>query len=489
MGVKTQDLGSVHNAREQAEQPVVPFRVTLPFSERRALLTVVDALIVNGAVLAALYLWARVDGSAFELAFVRPRWFWFPLLTALWWLLAHLGDLYDVPVAGQRLEATQRIGWVGLGLLIVYLAVYFFLPRNVLPRWFFLFFMGIALTGVLTWRWAYATIFTLPSFRRRVLIAGAGWAGRTIAQALARHSNADYHVVGFVDDAPQKQGARVAGLPVMGSSRDLLAVVQAQRVDEVVVAVTHRMRGGLFQALMDCRAAGVHVIRMPALYEQLTRRVPVEHVERGWVIEAVNDLPTLHRPAQWVKRLLDVALGLVGALIFLFLLPFLALAITLDCPGPIFYRQLRLGLGGQPYRIFKLRTMVPHAEEDGQARWAAADDERITRTGRFLRKMRLDELPQVFNVLRGEMSIVGPRPERPEFIAELQERIPFYRTRLCVKPGLTGWAQIHYGYGNSVEDALIKLQHDLYYIRHWSPWLDLYVVLKTVGVVLRCGGT
>ena len=150
---------------------------------------------------------------------------------------------------------------------------------------------------------------------------------------------------------------------------------------------------------------------------------------------------------------------------------------------------MRLGLGGCPYRMFKLRTMVPDAEEDGHARWATTDDERITRVGRFLRKTRLDELPQVFNVLRGEMSIVGPRPERPEFIAGLQELVPFYRTRLVVKPGMTGWAQIHYGYGNSVEDALAKLQYDLYYIRHWSLWMELYVIFKTVGVMLRFEGT
>jgi lipopolysaccharide/colanic/teichoic acid biosynthesis glycosyltransferase len=187
--------------------------------------------------------------------------------------------------------------------------------------------------------------------------------------------------------------------------------------------------------------------------------------------------------------MLDIGLGLLGALIFISLLPFLALAITLDCPGPILYRQARSGLGGRPYRMLKLRTMVPDAEEDGLARWASVDDERITRVGRFLRKTRLDELPQVFNVLHGEMSIVGPRPERPEFIAELQDKIPFYRTRLVVKPGLTGWAQIHYGYGNTVEDALVKLQYDLYYIRHWSLWMELYVIFKTIGVMFRFGGT
>jgi exopolysaccharide biosynthesis polyprenyl glycosylphosphotransferase len=354
---------------------------------------------------------------------------------------------------------------------------------------FFLLFVGIAVTSVVLWRWICATIFTLLPFRHRVLITGAGWAGCTMAQVLASHSNADYDVVGFVDDDPGKQGATVVDLPVLGTGRDLLVLVKEHQVDEVVMAITHHVDGELFQALMECRARGVHVTRMPVLYEQLTRRVPVEHVEQGWVIESMNDLPALHRPTQWVKRGLDIALGLLGALVFLILLPFLALAVMLDCPGPIFYHQVRLGIGGQPYRMLKLRTMVPNAERDGHARWARTDDERITRVGRILRKTRLDELPQVFNILRGEMSIVGPRPERPEFIAELQEQIPFYRTRLVVKPGLTGWAQIHYRYGNSVEDALVKLQYDLYYIRHWSLWLDLYVVFKTLGVMLRGQGT
>jgi exopolysaccharide biosynthesis polyprenyl glycosylphosphotransferase len=487
--VEAQIAPAAQGTQAGGEQSAPALRVALRVAERRALLVVGDTLLVNGAVVAALYLWAKLAGRPFGLAFVGSRWFWFPLLTVLWWLLATLSDLYDIPTAGQRFEIMRRIGVVGLGLLIIYLAAYFLLPRNVLPRVFFLLFVGIALTGVLLWRWTCAAIFTLPPFRRRVLIAGAGWAGRTIAQVLASYSSADYHVVGFVDDDPDKQGATVAGLPVLGCSHDLPALVRAQQVDEVVTAITHQMEGALLQALMDCRAVGVHITRMPVLYEQLTRRVPVEHVEQGWVVESMHDLPTMHRVERWTKRMLDIALGLLGALIFVSLLPFLALAITLDCPGPILYWQARSGLGGRPYRMLKFRTMVPDAEEDGLARWASVDDERITRVGRFLRKTRLDELPQVFKVLQGEMSIVGPRPERPEFIAELQDKIPFYRTRLVVKPGMTGWAQIHYGYGNTVEDALIKLQYDLYYIRHWSLWMELYVIFKTIGVMLRFVGT
>ncbi|MBN1814659.1 MAG: sugar transferase [Anaerolineae bacterium] len=475
-------------AQDWQNRPDPTFRVTLPFSERRVLLAIGDACVVNTAVVAALYIWAVVGGNLpFGLEDLRANWIWFPTLTVLWWFLARLTDLYDVAVAGRRLDVTQRVGIAGISLLMVYLVTYFFL-RGALPRIFFLCFAVLVLVGIWLWRWTYATVFALPPFRQRVLIAGAGSAGCTMAQLLGSLES-EYNVIGFVDDDPEKQSQAVAGLPILGGSCDLPTLVRERRVDKVVVAVTHQMGGELFQALIDCHTAGVHVVSMPVQYEQLTRRIPVEHVERGWVIASMNDLSALERPARWIKRLLDLALGGIGMLTLLLLLPFLAPAIALDSRGPVFYRQVRLGQGGRPFAVLKLRTMIASAESDGKPRWASENDARITRTGRILRKTRLDELPQVLNVLRGEMSMVGPRPERPEFIHDLQDQIPFYRTRLCVRPGLTGWAQVHYEYGNSVEDALIKLQYDLYYIRHWSLWLDLYVIFKTVGVVLRGGGT
>jgi len=452
------------------------------------LLIVVDVLLVSFAVLVALWLWAWVGERAFTLDFVQARWFWFPLLTGAWWLLAALSDLYNVPVAGRRTEVTWRIALVVLGMGISYLAVYFVSPRNALPRLFFLFFSAVALIGTVLWRWAYATVFTLPPLSRRILIVGAGWAGRTLAQALAGRDGADYHVIGFVDDDPEKQGAEVAGLPVLGGSSDLRALVQAHQADEVVLAVTHAMRGELFQALMDCRAIGIRVMRMPDLYERLTKRIPVEHVDEGWALDALNGFSALAHLGRAAKRLLDLACGLVGLVGLGLFIPLVALAIWLEDRGPIFYTQVRSGLDDKPFRVLKFRTMCSGAEEDGQPQWARRNDRRVTRVGRLLRKIRLDELPQVINVLRGEMSVVGPRPERPEIIAELEEQIPFYRTRLIVKPGLTGWAQIHYGYGSSVKDALIKLQYDLYYIRYQSVWLDLYIILRTAGVLLRFQG-
>jgi exopolysaccharide biosynthesis polyprenyl glycosylphosphotransferase len=238
----------------------------------------------------------------------------------------------------------------------------------------------------------------------------------------------------------------------------------------------------------DVALNGVRISLLPDLYEQIYHKIPIEYVDPSWVLHVIQGRPIFNRLQLAVKRLLDLGLVLASLPILVLVLPVIALAIRLDSIGPIFYHQIRCGRAGRPFSIFKFRTMSINAELDGQPRWATQSDVRITRVGRILRKTRLDELPQLINVLRGEMSLIGPRPERPEFVEMLQQQIPFYRTRLMVKPGLTGWAQIHYDYGNSVEDALIKLQYDFYYLRYWSVWLDLYVAFRTFAVVLKLKG-
>ena len=464
------------------------FRVAVSSSERKALLILGDMLLTNGVALAALALWARLDGRPFTLDFVRNRWVWFPFLTIAWWGLAQLGDLYDVSTMARFLDVLGRVSVALIGLVIGYLIIFFGSPRNALPRLFFLFFcIGISL-GAILWRWIYAALFSLPGLCHRALIVGAGWAGCTLAQALAEQKPSGYDAVGFVDDDLAKRDATLSDLPVLGGSADLVALTAKHGIDEVIVAITHALEPALFQALMDCQARGIHVVRMPAFYEELTRRVPVEHIDQVWVLDALNGSASLSNLAQLAKRALDLLLGALGLVGLGVILPSIALAVALDDRGPLFYTQVRCGRGGKGFRVFKFRTMRVDAERDGRARWAEKNDDRITRVGRFMRKVRLDELPQVINVVRGEMSIVGPRPERPEFIIDLEKEIPFFRTRLVVKPGLTGWAQIHYEYGNSIEDALIKLQYDLYYIRHRTIWLDLYVILRTIRVVLGGGG-
>jgi exopolysaccharide biosynthesis polyprenyl glycosylphosphotransferase len=320
------------------------------------------------------------------------------------------------------------------------------------------------------------------------LILGVEKREQAIAQLLQQGSPLNYHVLGYADTVRASPGVNPADLSVLGHTSDLLRLVDQLRVDEVVVATNNEVTEELFQLLVACQAHGVQVSYLPNLYEKLYRRIPVGDINPAWALYAMQGQPIFNRLRLISKRILDLVFIFLSLPILGLLLPFLALAVRLDSPGPVFYRQLRSGRAGKTFSIIKFRTMVVDAEKDGRARWATENDPRITRVGRFLRKTRLDELPQLINILKGDMSLVGPRPERPEFIEELQKAIPFYRVRLLVKPGLTGWAQIHYDYGNSVEDALIKLQYDFYYIRYWSLWLDLYTLFKTVYVVLRFKG-
>ena len=322
--------------------------------------------------------------------------------------------------------------------------------------------------------------------RNRVLIVGGGERAQAIARVLQQTSPKYCDIVGFVDDDFRSNGSMLEHRLLLGKTVDLPRLVIQNQVQEVVVALDNYLEEKLFRLLIECQERGIRVSYMPDLHEKLRYSVPVEHIDPTWALGIMQKLPN---PFQlFVKRLLDILFGIVGLLNLATILPFVALAIYLDSPGPIFYRQVRAGRSGKPFSIIKFRTMSVDAEKDGKACWATEGDVRITRVGRFLRQTGMDELPQVLNVLRGEMSIVGPRPERPQFIKHLEREIPFYRTRLMVKPGLTGWAQVRYKYGNSVKDALIKLQYDCYYLRHWSLWLDLSIILQTIKVLLKFRG-
>jgi exopolysaccharide biosynthesis polyprenyl glycosylphosphotransferase len=274
----------------------------------------------------------------------------------------------------------------------------------------------------------------------------------------------------------------------MGSSPHLLNLIDVYHVSDIVIAINGEIQGATFQTILDAQEKGVEVMRMPILYEEMTGRVPVHHLESDWIIRSCVDGLHVSGFYELTKRLLDVLGGMVGVLIFAFTYPFLALAVYMDTGLPIFYSQPRLGRGGLIFTIYKYRTMRQDAEADGEVRTTVENDPRVTRVGNFLRKTRLDELPQFWNVLRGEMSLVGPRAERPELVAEYQKQIPFYRARLLVKPGLTGWAQINYGYVASVTETAVKIEYDLFYIKHRTLGMDFQIILRTIGTVFRRTG-
>jgi exopolysaccharide biosynthesis polyprenyl glycosylphosphotransferase len=459
----------------------------LRLSERRALLVLGDAVCACLGMLLALWLWPLTSGAVFSLGYLFSKTSWFLVLVPVW-LLVNSGQYNLRRAAFLQETLTGLLSTAGIAMLL-YLGVYFLAPRDLLPRLVVLYFVVASSTFELTWRMLYIRIFVSSYFQRRALVIGAGWAGRAIIQALSEFQAWHYSIVGVIDDDPAQLGLTIEGVPVLGGHERLLAAAQAEQVSELILAITGEVRGELFQALLDCQAHGLPVVRVLRLYEQITGRVPIEHLEADWLVTSFIERVRLDGSFLVAKRLLDLAGGLLGLAPLLVLLPWIALAIRMESPGPVFYRQVRAGPGGRRFRLLKFRTMIDGAEVDGQARWASTADARVTRVGRWLRRARLDELPQILNVLKGDMSLVGPRPERPELITVLEQEIPFYRARLLVKPGLTGWAQINYGYGRSVDDAQVKLQYDLYYIKHQSLWLELIILLRTVEVVLGMKGS
>lgn len=457
----------------------------LSVTERRSLLILGDIAVTLVAAWLALWLWTLTAQQPFT-EFLQLRWPWLLILPAAW--LALNIDSYDLHRPSQSAEAWREM-LTSTGLASgLYLVIYFFAPRDLLPRLAVFYFIASAALLGLCWRVLHARLLSLAQFQRRVLIIGAGRAGREIIAALREFQPAQYAVVGVIDDSPRKHRTAVGNTLVIGGHEHLPSALETLSVSEIVLAINGDIEGRTFQALLDCRARGVPIVRMTSLYEQLTGRVPLDHLNADWVIAAYLDQNRTRLPYLLFKHLLDISLALFGLVLLTVLLPLIALAIRLEGPGPIFYRQTRLGQAGKPFTLYKFRSMVPDAEREG-ARWATRDDARVTRVGGFLRRTRLDEAPQLWNVLRGEMSLIGPRPERPEFIEELEGQIPFYRARLIVKPGLTGWAQVNYGYASTVAGAALKLQWDLYYIKYRSLWLDLVILARTLGVVLRLQGT
>lgn len=461
----------------------------LQISERRLLLRLGDAVCNFLAVLIALRIWAFVGSRDYNLGFILVNSWWFVLLEALWFMIASANDFYDLKIAADWMRSAATLFQIVIQITIVYLVIFFVSPRDALPRLFILYYAITSIILITVWRTWRPFLIGWTYQPRRAMVVGSGWAARAILEVLETEAKNEYEVVGVVSH-PSTHAEIDQTVTVLRDGKLLAATAESLNASEIILAYGSEMPGDMFQGLMDAYEQGYTITPMPILYEQVTGRVPIEHVsESSWMIVLPIETNLLFNPYPMLKRLMDITLSLIGSLIFALMLPLIALAVTLDSPGPIFYRQERVGKGGRTFKILKLRTMIPEAEKVSGPQWAADNDPRITRTGKFLRKTRLDEVPQLINVLRGDMSLVGPRPERPFFVEKLSQNIPFYRTRNIIKPGVTGWAQVKYNYGNSVEDALVKLQYDLYYIRHQSIILDALIMLRTIGKMLKFAGT
>jgi exopolysaccharide biosynthesis polyprenyl glycosylphosphotransferase len=297
-----------------------------------------------------------------------------------------------------------------------------------------------------------------------------------------------FFLVGFMDDDPTKAGKELGGFPILAGNDRLLEIIEANVISEIVIAITGEMKGSTFQKLLDAQQSGIEIIPMPSLYEELLNRVPIHHLESEWLIRSFVNDARVDGFYELAKRLLDILLSLAGLGICIVLAPITAILILLDSGFPILYDQVRSGKSGKLYNIYKFRTMYRDAEKDGRVQVTHEHDDRITHVGNILRRSHIDELPQFWNVLRGDMSIVGPRAERPELIIEYQKHIPLYRARLLVKPGITGWAQINFGYSATIPQTVVKLEYDLYYIKHRNILMDILIILRTMTQVIGFQG-
>lgn len=368
-----------------------------------------------------------------------------------------------------------------LGVAVAYL-LFFFLPDGHVAQDSIGFAVLYALVGVPLLRRALVSPRAARLLAHRVLVIGTGPEARAVDRALAASNRSAIVVVGFYEVAPGSEPA-VARSRIIPAGASFEDAVNRLGVAEVIVAVQEQ-RGGVLplRQLLDCRLRGVRVTDFLGFFERVRGEVPVESLKASWLIFGDGFRQDWFRTA--VKRVFDLVISLALLILALPVLAITAAAIFLETGGPIIYRQDRAGRGGIPFTLLKFRSMRLDAEGDGDARWATRDDERVTRVGRFLRRSRIDELPQLWNVLKGEMSFVGPRPERPCFVAELTQAIPFYAVRHSVKPGITGWAQVRYSYAASVTDTATKLRFDLYYVKNHSLLLDVLILVDTVRVVL-----
>ena len=400
----------------------------------------------------------------------------------------HYADLYDLRTITDTRDLLVRL-FQALGATSLILAVvYFWFPEWVIGRGVFLLSALLVISLILTWRLMFGWMTRHVAPRERLLLVGTNPASVELARELfERRQELGVEIVGFVDPDPERVGTHVLNPGVVGTIDDIPSLVPRLSVDRVVVSLSEA-RGRLpMDRLLDMRLQnGVMFDHLASVYEEYTGKIAVENLRPSWLIFSDGFRKT--RASMAAKRAFDISLSLLGLIVGLPVMVLVAIAVRLTSRGPVFYHQDRVGLNGRIFMVHKFRTMRQDAEAATGPVWSRPNDVRITTVGRFLRRTRLDELPQLWNVLRGDMSFVGPRPERPEFVKDLTEKIPFYGQRHVVKPGLTGWAQVRYTYGASVEDAIEKLQYDLYYIKNLTFSLDIVIVLDTIKtVVLRRG--
>lgn len=429
----------------------------------------------------AVYLRFGSEGAGYEL--IERHGFLKAGLASAFCLIAfYLFDLYDFVVMHDRRELVLRLVQA-LGLAWMALALMFYVfPQLMIGRGVALLALPLALTLMVSWRVSIHWFLGHPDFGERILIVGSGNLAVEVAREVLERPDAGYRIVGFVGTDTGLLGKSLINPRVIAVTSELAEVVRRENIDRIVVAMGER-RGQLpTQELLQLSLAGTVTIEEGASFsERVTGRVSLSMLRPSWLIFSGRGRQA--RISGITRSVVHRIVALIGAILSLPIVLLTAVLIKLDSRGPIFYQQERVGKNGRPFTLVKFRSMRVDAEEAGPV-WASKDDDRVTRLGRIIRKIRIDEIPQFWNILSGDMNFVGPRPERPHFVAQLADEIPYYEQRHLIPPGLTGWAQIKYPYGASIEDARQKLQYDLYYVKNQSLILDAIVLFETVKIIL-----
>jgi len=448
-------------------------------SERKVLLRIFDVV----SVLALLY----VVGLVFDFDYFKitsDHWFWSIVLAIYLTLFATIFELYDLQKASRFEIVVQNIILTSSVTVLFYLLTPFLtpeLPENRLQIVFFYISINFSL---FIWRYADIVLISAPRYYKRVLLICNSIDIDSLIISLQK-SDPNYKVIGYVNtNSDQYILSEFSELKKFRKS-NIEEVIKEESISEIVIATTSSsgITASLNNQLISLLEKGVPIREYTQVYEEITHRVPVQHVERDFYKYFPFSRSNSNKLYLFFHRVLDLLFSVIGLSFGLLIIPIIFIGNLMANKGPLFYTQERVGHNGKHFKIFKLRSMIINAEKDG-AVWASEKDPRVTKFGRFLRKSRFDEIPQFINVIKGNMSVIGPRPERPVFVKELSEKIPFYEIRHIVKPGVTGWAQVNAKYGSTDDDALEKLQYDLYYIKHRSLFLDISIVFKTLSTII-----
>jgi sugar transferase (PEP-CTERM system associated) len=454
---------------------------TRRFNARTVLLILAEAGLLFGGLIVAVYL--RLGASDAEYELIEQHGFYKAGIATAFCLSAfYLYDLYDFVIMHDRRELVLRL-IQALGLAWVALAIAFYLfPHLMIGRGVSLIALPLALLAMVSWRLVIHWFLGHPEIGERILIVGSGPLAVEMAREALGRPDAGYRIVGFADNDPELIGKSLINPKVIGLSSELDKIVRRENIDRIVVAMGERRGQFPTEQLLQLSLSGnVSIEEGASFYERLTGRVHLDMMRPSWLIFSGRGRQARFNAV--TRIVLHRLVAIVGAILSFPLAVLTALLIKIDSRGPVLYKQERVGRNGRPFMVMKFRSMRTDAEKDGPV-WARSSDDRVTRVGRIIRKIRVDEIPQFWNILKGEMNFVGPRPERPHFVSQLAEEIPYYEQRHLIAPGLTGWAQIKYPYGSSIEDARQKLQYDLYYIKNQSLSLDAAIMFETVKTIL-----